>query len=155
MEEASSMTHPLLISRGSGSVEELKRALTNGTSGANGPNRTKSGSTELYEYYSTSFLMNEHASRCGDNLIFIFYVLVFFLIIRKPMSPPRTPVSHSSASSPLSSAGGADVSAPLARHGQFIISSPHPSQASELYYQEPHPGYDTGHFQPNCESFFK
>ncbi|XP_044000802.1 roquin-2 isoform X1 [Gambusia affinis] len=119
MEEASSLTNPLLISRGSGGVEELKRALTNGTSGANGPNRTKSGSTEL-----------------------------------KPMSPPRTPVSHSSASSPLSSAGGADVSAPLPRHGQFIISSPHPSQASELYYQESHPGYDTVHFQPNSGSYY-
>ncbi|XP_014838769.1 PREDICTED: roquin-2 isoform X2 [Poecilia mexicana] len=115
MEEASSLTNPLLISRGSGGVEELKGTLTNGTSGAN---RTKSGSTEL-----------------------------------KPMSPPRTPVSHSSASSPLSSAGGADVSAPLPRHGQFIISSPHPSQPSELYYREPHPGYDTGHFQPNCSYY--
>ncbi|XP_014886203.1 roquin-2 isoform X2 [Poecilia latipinna] len=115
MEEASSLTNPLLISRGSGGVEELKGTLTNGTSGAN---RTKSGSTEL-----------------------------------KPMSPPRTPVSHSSASSPLSSAGGADVSAPLPRHGQFIIPSPHPSQPSELYYREPHPGYDTGHFQPNCSYY--
>uniref|UniRef100_A0A096MIB9 RING-type E3 ubiquitin transferase n=1 Tax=Poecilia formosa TaxID=48698 RepID=A0A096MIB9_POEFO len=150
MEEASSLTNPLLISRGSGGVEELKGTLTNGTSGAN---RTKSGSTELYEYYFACFLMNEHASQPGDNLILIFYVLVFFLIIRKPMSPPRTPVSHSSASSPLSSAGGADVSAPLPRHGQFIISSPHPSQPSELYYREPHPGYDTGHFQPNCSYY--
>uniref|UniRef100_A0A3B5L9P1 RING-type E3 ubiquitin transferase n=1 Tax=Xiphophorus couchianus TaxID=32473 RepID=A0A3B5L9P1_9TELE len=149
MEEASSMTHPLLISRGSGSVEELKRALTNGTSGANGPNRTKSGSTELYEYYSTSFLMNEHASRCGDNLIFIFYVLVFFLIIRKPMSPPRTPVSHSSASSPLSSYYPSALHPPhkscmarFLRSSNVQESSLPPSSGISSYHndhQAPHP----------------
>ncbi|MEQ2167067.1 hypothetical protein GOODEAATRI_000417 [Goodea atripinnis] len=60
-----------------------------------------------------------------------------------------TPASHSSASSPLNTAGGADVSAPLPRHGQFILSTPHPSQASELFYEEPRPSYNKGHFQPN------
>uniref|UniRef100_A0A3B3V9Q9 RING-type E3 ubiquitin transferase n=1 Tax=Poecilia latipinna TaxID=48699 RepID=A0A3B3V9Q9_9TELE len=72
MEEASSLTNPLLISRGSGGVEELKGTLTNGTSGAN---RTKSGSTEL-------------------------------------------------------SAGGADVSAPLPRHGSYYPSALHPPHKS-------------------------
>lgn len=72
MEDASSLTNPLLISRGSGSVEELKRALTNGTSGDNGPNRTKSGSTELYEYDFIYFSMNDCPNYFGDNSIFTF-----------------------------------------------------------------------------------
>ncbi|XP_038139574.1 roquin-2 isoform X1 [Cyprinodon tularosa] len=118
-EVGSSLTNPLLISRGSGGVEELKRVVTNGTNGTNGPTRTPSGSTEL-----------------------------------KSLSPPRTPVSLSSASSPLSTPGGADVCTPLPRHGQFILSSPHPSQGSEMYYQEPHPGYDKAHFQQSSGSFY-
>ncbi|XP_047228722.1 roquin-2 isoform X1 [Girardinichthys multiradiatus] len=118
-EGGSSLTNPLLISRGPGGVEELKRAVMNGTCGANVPNRTTSGSTEL-----------------------------------KSLSPSRTPVSHSSASSPLNTAGGADVSAPLPRHGQFILSTPHPSQASELFYEEARPGYNKGHFQPNSGSYY-
>uniref|UniRef100_A0A3Q2QLG1 RING-type E3 ubiquitin transferase n=1 Tax=Fundulus heteroclitus TaxID=8078 RepID=A0A3Q2QLG1_FUNHE len=117
-EGGSSLTSPLLISRGPGGVEELKRTVMNGSGGANGPHRSTSGSTEL-----------------------------------KSLSPPRTPVSHSSPSSPLSNAGGADVSAPLQRHGPFILSTPHPSQTSELYYQEPHPAYEKAHFQPNCSYY--
>lgn len=78
-------------------------------------------------------------------------VLVSF---RKPVSPPRTPVSHSSASSPLTTVGRADGGAPMTKHGQFMLRAPHPSQASELYYQEPHSVYDTGHYQATCESLF-
>ena len=35
------------------------------------------------------------------------------------------------------------------------MPSPHPSQASELYYQETHPAYDTAHYPPTCEIFFR
>ena len=47
-----SLTHPSLISRGADVVEDMKRAVPNGISGANGSNglsgikRTTSGSTE-------------------------------------------------------------------------------------------------------------
>ncbi|XP_037340421.2 roquin-2 isoform X1 [Pungitius pungitius] len=68
---------------------------------------------------------------------------------QKPVSPPRTPVSHSSASSPLTTVGRGDVCAP----GQFIVRAPHPSQASELFYQESHSAYDTPHYQPACSYY--
>lgn len=56
-EVGSSLTNPLLISRGSGGVEELKRVVTNGTNGTNGPTRTPSGSTELYESYFIGYFL--------------------------------------------------------------------------------------------------
>ncbi|XP_028272985.1 roquin-2 isoform X1 [Parambassis ranga] len=117
-----SLTHSQLISRGADMIEEIKRTVPNGTSGANGStgnNRTTSGSTE-----------------------------------QKPISPPRTPVSHSSASSPLTSVGRAEGAAPIPKHGQFILRAPHPSQASELYYPETHSAYDTAHYQPTSGSYY-
>lgn len=51
-EGVSSLTHPQLISRGPDMMEDMKRAVPNGSSGANGPNglsstnRTTPGSTE-------------------------------------------------------------------------------------------------------------
>uniref|UniRef100_A0A669BM29 RING-type E3 ubiquitin transferase n=1 Tax=Oreochromis niloticus TaxID=8128 RepID=A0A669BM29_ORENI len=62
---------------------------------------------------------------------------------QKPLSPPRTPVSHSSVMSPLTTVGRSDGGAPIPKHGQFILRPSHPSQASEVYYQEPHSTYDT------------
>lgn len=47
-----SLTHPQLISRGPDTIEDMKRVVPNGASGANGPNglsstnRTTLGSTE-------------------------------------------------------------------------------------------------------------
>uniref|UniRef100_A0A8C7Z328 RING-type E3 ubiquitin transferase n=1 Tax=Oryzias sinensis TaxID=183150 RepID=A0A8C7Z328_9TELE len=64
----------------------------------------------------------------------------------KPASPPGTPASLSSSSSPLSTVGRVESGAPLPRHSHFILPSPHPSQVSELYYQEPHPAFDTGSY---------
>lgn len=87
--------------------------------------------------------------------MFILSLYVVILSFRKPISPPRTPVSHSSASSPLTTVGRGDGGAPMPKHGQFVLRAPHPSQASELYYQEPHSAYDTAHYQPTCESIFK
>ncbi|KAJ4926168.1 hypothetical protein JOQ06_008351 [Pogonophryne albipinna] len=73
---------------------------------------------------------------------------------KKPISPPRTPVSHSSASSPLTTAGGrGDGGDSMPKHGQFVLRASHPSQASELYYQEPHSAYDTPHYQPTCSYY--
>lgn len=73
---------------------------------------------------------------------------------KKLISPPRTPVSHSSASSPLTTAGGrGDGGASMPKHGQYVLRAPHPSQASELYYQEPHSAYDTPHYQPTCSYY--
>lgn len=76
------------------------------------------------------------------------------LSIRKPTSPPRTPVSHSATSSPLTTVGRGDGGGPIPKHGQFMLRAPHPSQASEMYYQEPHSTYDTDHYQSTCESLF-
>uniref|UniRef100_A0A3P9GZZ0 RING-type E3 ubiquitin transferase n=1 Tax=Oryzias latipes TaxID=8090 RepID=A0A3P9GZZ0_ORYLA len=73
----------------------------------------------------------------------------------KPASPPGTPASLSSSSSPLSTVGRVESGAPLPRHGHFILPSPHPSQVSELYYQEPHPAFDTGHYQPTSGSYYQ
>lgn len=119
------LSHPQLISRGPDMMEEMKRAVPNGSAGANGSNglsgtnRSTSGSTE-----------------------------------QKPISPPRTPVSHSSALTPLTTAGrGEGGGAPMPKHGQFMLRAPHPSQASELYYQEPQSAYDTAHYQPTCSYY--
>lgn len=123
-EGVTGLTHPQLISRGADMMEEMKRAVPNGSNAANGSNglskRNSSGSTE-----------------------------------QKPISPPRTPVNHSSASSPLTTAGRSDVGPPMPKHGQFMLRAPHPSQASELYYQEPHSAYDTTHYQPTSGSFYQ
>uniref|UniRef100_A0AAX7U6T0 RING-type E3 ubiquitin transferase n=1 Tax=Astatotilapia calliptera TaxID=8154 RepID=A0AAX7U6T0_ASTCA len=51
-----------------------------------------------------------------------------------PLSPPRTPVSHSSVMSPLTTVGRSDGGAPIPKHGQFILRPSHPSQASELLF---------------------
>ncbi|XP_035040952.2 roquin-2 isoform X2 [Hippoglossus stenolepis] len=117
------LTHPQFINRGADIIEEMKRVVPNGTSGANGcnglpgTNRTTSGATE-----------------------------------QKPISPPRTPVSHS-ASSPLTPVARGDGGAPIPKHGQFMLRAPHPSQATELYYQEPHSAYDTPHYQQTCSYY--
>uniref|UniRef100_A0AAX7TB82 RING-type E3 ubiquitin transferase n=1 Tax=Astatotilapia calliptera TaxID=8154 RepID=A0AAX7TB82_ASTCA len=73
---------------------------------------------------------------------------------QKPLSPPRTPVSHSSVMSPLTTVGRSDGGAPIPKHGQFILRPSHPSQASEVYYQEPHSTYDTAHYQPASGSYY-
>lgn len=85
-------------------------------------------------------------------LIPVFILSLYVLSVRKPMSPPRTPVTHSSASSPLTTVGRADGGAPMPKHGPFMLRATHPSQASELYYQEAHSAYDAAHYQPTCES---
>lgn len=74
-----------------------------------------------------------------------------FVSIRKPITPPRTPVSQPSALSPLTTVGRGDGGAPMAKHGPFMLRSAHPSQASELYYQEPHSAYEAAHYQTTCE----
>ncbi|KAM9735053.1 roquin-2 isoform 2-T5 [Menidia menidia] len=119
-----SLTHPPLISRGADMMEVMKRPEPNGTSTTNGTSRL-SGSNRI-----TSGSTEQRS-----------------------ISPPRTPISHSSASSPLCTAGRADGAALLPRHSQLILASPHPSQASELYYQETHPAYDTAHYQPTCSYY--
>uniref|UniRef100_A0A671X6M5 RING-type E3 ubiquitin transferase n=1 Tax=Sparus aurata TaxID=8175 RepID=A0A671X6M5_SPAAU len=118
------LTHPQLISRGADMMEEMKRVVPNGSSGANGSNGL-SGT-------------NRNSSGSTEQ---------------KPNSPPRTPVSHSSASSPLTTVGRGDGGPPMPKHGPFVLRAPHPSQASELYYQEPHSAYDTGHYQPTCSYY--
>nr|XP_020461642.1 roquin-2-like [Monopterus albus] len=118
------LSHTQLISRGADMMEEMKRVVPNGSSGANGSSglsgtsRTTSGSTE-----------------------------------QKTISPPRTPVSHSSASSPLTAVGRSDGGAHIPKHGPFMLHAPHPSQASELYYQEAHSAYDAAHYQPTCSYY--
>lgn len=39
----------------------------------------------------------------------------------------------------------------MPKHGPFMLRAPHLSQASELYYQEPHSAYDTAHYPTTCE----
>ncbi|KAM3599288.1 uncharacterized protein V6R79_003243 [Siganus canaliculatus] len=118
------LTHPQLISRGADMMEEIKRVVPNGSNGASGSN-SLSG-------------ISRNTSGSTEQ---------------KPISPPRTPVNHSSASSPLTAVGRADGGAPLPKHGPFLLRAPHPSQASELYYQEPHSAYDTAHYPPTCSYY--
>ncbi|TNN65073.1 Roquin-2 [Liparis tanakae] len=72
---------------------------------------------------------------------------------QKPISPSRTPVNLSSASSPLTTVGRGDVGAPVPKHNHFMLRAPHPSQPPELYYQEPHSAYEAPHYQPACSYY--
>ncbi|XP_070706298.1 roquin-2 [Pempheris klunzingeri] len=119
------LTPPQLVSRGADVMDDLKRAAPNGSNGATASNG----------------LSGANRTTTGSTE-------------QKPISPPRTPVSHSSTSSPLTTVGRGDGGAPIAKHGQFVLRAPHPSQASELYYQEPHSAYDTGHYQPTSGSYY-
>ncbi|XP_076020301.1 roquin-2 isoform X2 [Genypterus blacodes] len=124
-EGAPGLTHPQLISRGSDLMEEMKRAAPNGASGANGAN----GITGTNRGKAVS-------------------------MEQKPTTPPRTPVSHSPSSLPLTTVGRGDGGAPaVPKHGPFLLRAPHPSQASEMYYQDPHPAYDTAHYPPTCSYY--
>ncbi|XP_077398365.1 roquin-2 isoform X2 [Vanacampus margaritifer] len=119
--------HTQLISRGSDTMEGIKRVVSSesveasGCDGLSGATMTLLGSAE-----------------------------------QKPLSPPRTPVIHSVASSPLTAmgrvtdGGGGPVSK---QGGPLILRVPHPSQASELFYQEQQSAYDTAHYQPNCSYY--
>ncbi|CAJ1070901.1 roquin-2 isoform X2 [Xyrichtys novacula] len=117
--------HPQLISRGIDMMEDMKRGVPNGSSGAH-------GSAGLLGTNRNTSVSNE----------------------QKSISPPRTPVSHSSALSPIATVGQGDSGAPLPKHGPFLLRAPHPSQASELYYQDTHSAYDTGHYQPTSCSYY-
>ncbi|XP_045922511.1 roquin-2 isoform X5 [Micropterus dolomieu] len=91
------LTQPQLISRGADMIEEMKRAVPNGSNGANGSNGL-SGT-------------NRNTSGSTEQ---------------KSISPPRTPVSHSSASSPLTTVGRGDGGAPMPKHGSYYPSTLHP-----------------------------
>ncbi|XP_057674527.1 roquin-2 isoform X2 [Corythoichthys intestinalis] len=75
---------------------------------------------------------------------------------QKYVSPPRTPVSHTSVSSPLTAKGRVtdDGVGTVYKHGgAFMLRAPHPSQPSELFYQEQQSAYDSAHYQPNCSYY--
>ncbi|XP_074546434.1 roquin-2 isoform X1 [Halichoeres trimaculatus] len=118
------LTHLQLISRGADMMEDMKRGVPNGSGGANGSNG----------------LPGSNRNTSGSNE-------------QRSISPPRTPVSHSTASSPLAAAGRGDSGAPLPKHG-ILLRAPHPSQASELYYQDPRSAYDAAHYQPTSCSYY-
>ncbi|XP_068191441.1 roquin-2 isoform X2 [Antennarius striatus] len=118
------VTHPQLISRGADMMEEMKRAAPNGSSTASRSNGMSGTS--------------RNTSGSTEQ---------------KRISPPRTPVSHSS--SPLTTMGQGDGGPPLPKHGPFLLRAQHPPQASELYYQEPHSAYDTAHYQPASGSYYQ
>lgn len=69
-------------------------------------------------------------------------------------SPPGTPVTHSSATPPLTTAGCSDDSSKVSKHSPFLTRAQHHSQAAELYYQDSaHSPFDSPQFQPAC-SFY-
>uniref|UniRef100_A0A8C6UA44 Ring finger and CCCH-type domains 2 n=1 Tax=Neogobius melanostomus TaxID=47308 RepID=A0A8C6UA44_9GOBI len=71
------------------------------------------------------------------------------------MSPPSTPVTHSSPISPLSTAGCSDDSCRVPKHSPFLTRAQHLSQVSELYYQDSaHSPFDSPQFQPGSGSFY-
>lgn len=119
------LTHPQLISRGADMLEDFKRAVPNGSSRASGSNG----------------LCATNRSLSGSSE-------------QKSMSPPRTPVTHSSTSSPLPTPGSTDGIGQASKHSPFLSRAPHLSQASELYYQDAHSAYDNHQFQSASGSFY-
>ncbi|XP_068608881.1 roquin-2 [Brachionichthys hirsutus] len=120
------VTRPQLISRGADMMEDTKRVVANGSGTASRSNGLSGAS--------------RNASGSTEQ---------------KPISPPRTPVSHSSASSPLTTVVQGDGGPPPPKHGPFMLRAAHPPQASELYYQEPHSGYDAAHYQPPSGPYYQ
>uniref|UniRef100_A0A672ZKH8 RING-type E3 ubiquitin transferase n=1 Tax=Sphaeramia orbicularis TaxID=375764 RepID=A0A672ZKH8_9TELE len=114
-----------------------------------GTNCTFAHTQDELENFSVNLIFTYCSS--GHTLTLCYIIC---LSVRKTISPPRTPVSHSSASSPLSTVGRSDGSASMPKHGPFLPRAPHPSQVSELYYQEPHSAYDTAQFQPASGSYY-
>ncbi|XP_049594947.1 roquin-2 isoform X2 [Syngnathus scovelli] len=115
--------HSQLISKGADNMEGIKTAVPSESIGASGSNGLS----------GTSMTLLGSAEQ-------------------KSMSPPITPVSHSSASSPLTTLGRVvdGSGGPAPKHGgPLMLRAPHPSQASELFYQEQQSPYETARYQPN------
>ncbi|XP_072311436.1 roquin-2 isoform X2 [Eucyclogobius newberryi] len=117
------LSHPQVICRGPDMLEDVTRAPPNESNVGSGPN----------ELCSTTRALSGSAEQ-------------------KSISPPRTPVSHSLVSSPLTT-GCADGGSQVPKHSPFLTRASHPSQGSELYYQDAHSPYDSPQFQPAC-SFY-
>ncbi|KAG5834552.1 hypothetical protein ANANG_G00262690 [Anguilla anguilla] len=67
----------------------------------------------------------------------------------KPISPPKTPVSHICATSPHAPGAGADSGSAHPKHGHFIArGTPFPPQQSDVYFQDPQAPYDTPPYHP-------
>ncbi|XP_035246822.1 roquin-2 isoform X1 [Anguilla anguilla] len=67
----------------------------------------------------------------------------------KPISPPKTPVSHICATSPHAPGAGADSGSAHPKHGHFIArGAPFPPQQSDVYFQDPQAPYDTPPYHP-------
>ncbi|XP_019727555.1 roquin-2 isoform X2 [Hippocampus comes] len=119
--------HPQLISRVAEPMDDIARVVPSESVGASGSNGPS-----------------------GAGMTFLGSAE------QKPASPPRTPVSHSAASFPLTAmgrvtdGGGGSVS----KHGgPLMLRVPHPPQASELFYQEQQSAYDAARYQPNCSYY--
>ncbi|KAJ0057283.1 hypothetical protein NL108_002238 [Boleophthalmus pectinirostris] len=125
IEGVPNLTHPQLICRGADMLEDIKRAVPNESTVPNG---------------SSELCATTRASSGSAE--------------QKSMSPPQTPVNHPLASSPLTTAGCADGNSKVAKHSPFLTRVPHPSQASELYYQDAHSPYDSPQFQQASGSFY-
>ncbi|CAB1318124.1 unnamed protein product [Coregonus sp. 'balchen'] len=73
---------------------------------------------------------------------------------QKSVSPPKTPVNHSSAPSPHGMGSRVECGSGHPKQGHFLMRGPppqpppHQPQSSELYYQDPRPPYDTQPYQP-------
>uniref|UniRef100_A0A673Y3D1 RING-type E3 ubiquitin transferase n=1 Tax=Salmo trutta TaxID=8032 RepID=A0A673Y3D1_SALTR len=73
---------------------------------------------------------------------------------QKSVSPPKTPVNHSSAPSPHGPGSRVECGSGHPKQGHFLMRGPphqpppHQPQSSELYYQDSRPPYDTQPYQP-------
>ncbi|XP_018610448.1 roquin-2 isoform X1 [Scleropages formosus] len=71
---------------------------------------------------------------------------------QKSISPPKTPVNHISATSPLALGPMVDGSASHPKPGHFVLRGPLYSQQPEVYCQEPRPSFDTPSYPPSSKS---
>ncbi|KAJ8339036.1 hypothetical protein SKAU_G00358220 [Synaphobranchus kaupii] len=68
---------------------------------------------------------------------------------QKTISPPKTPISHLSATSPHAPGAGADIGSTHPKPGHFITRGPlFPHQQSDVYFQDPQAPYDNPPYQP-------
>lgn len=119
-------SHPQLITREGDMMEEMKNAVPNGSSAA----------------YVSSVLCTTTKASSGS-------------MEQKSMSPSSTPVSHSSPSSPLTTAGCTEEGSAVPKHSPFLTRAQHHSQASELYYPDSeHPPFASPQVQPASGSFY-
>ncbi|KAI1904782.1 hypothetical protein AGOR_G00009230 [Albula goreensis] len=91
----------------------------------------------------------KRAVRNGSNGVTNAGIPVTVPSEQKTISPPKTPVSHITATSPHTPGAGVDSGSTHPKPGHFVTRGPlFPPQQSDVYFQDPQAPYDSPSYQP-------